>query len=240
MYFISDPEGAATSRTVSGVASGQTVSIRPLTAAAGYQYLNEYTVYGTEDYSYANDTLTVQNSDVTVIMYYVREEYAITCGSNEGGKVSGSAEYAEYGDQVSFTVSADNTYHIASVTVNGSSINVTDPQFMTFSRTVTGPITVYATFEADPPTTYTITVNADGGSVSGNPGSAAEGDPISISITGPDDPDGGTTYLVSWNVSGVSVNPIESEINDGTNERITFNFTMPAQNVTITTVWDFD
>ena len=103
-----------------------------------------------------------------------------------------------------------------------------------------GPITVYATFEADTPTTYTISVNARGGSVSGNPGSAAPGETVTITITAPDVADG-TAHWAGCSISyqgengSGSVNPTENTRTDDFGiERTTVSFTMPQGNVTVT------
>ena len=74
------------------------------------------------------------------------------------------------------------------------------------------------------------------GSVSGNPGNAAPGTPITITITGPD-PGSGSTRLVDCDVSGVTATQTVASIDDGTNQEVTITFTMPEADVTITASW---
>ena len=85
--------------------------------------------------------------------------YTVTVNSNNGGSVTPSGEQTVYeGNNFTFTVTPNDCYEVASVTVDGNNVNLTNNQY-TISN-VTANHTVNVTFSQ---ITYTITATAGNG-----------------------------------------------------------------------------
>jgi hypothetical protein len=91
--------------------------------------------------------------------------YTITVTQNDNGQISPGTTTVDYGDTPTFTITPDTGYHIASITVNGEPVTVTNPagQEYQFSA-VSVDDSISATFAIN---TFSITVSqGDHGTIS--------------------------------------------------------------------------
>lgn len=121
----------------------------------------------------------------------------ITISETEHGSINGETS-AEYGSDYTFTVTPDNCYEVASVTVNGTPVTPTN-NIYTIAN-VTEPQSINATFSQ---ISYAVTALAgNGGSINGAPTSVNCGEDYIFSVT-PND----CYEVASVTVNGTSVTP---------------------------------
>lgn len=110
------------------------------------------------------------------------DDIEISIADTENGSISGETS-VEYDGNYTFTVTPDNCYEIASVTINGTEVALDDNNSYTINN-VTAPQNISATFS---PITYTITATAgNGGNITPGTSNVNCGDDITFTIT-PDD-----------------------------------------------------
>ena len=85
------------------------------------------------------------------------------------------------GSSATITFSPDNGYRIKSVTVNNSSVSVSNNQYTISS--ISGNTTVSVEFEAIPPTTYTLSITASGNGSASYDGNTIRGKTSSFTVT---------------------------------------------------------
>ena len=164
-----------------------------------------------------NDTYTfvMPAADVHVHWIVSKVQYIITVNPSEHGTVTAPAT-AEYGQEVTLTVTPDAHYMLESLSVaytNGNPVTVTDNKFTMPAANVV----VNATFK---PVTYNITVApTEHGTVTA-PESAAYGSEVTVSVA-PEE--AYELETLTYTVDGGQPVPIENG-----------KFTMPGGNVTIT------
>ena len=159
----------------------------------------------------ANNSFTMPNGNVTVTAVFEKIAYTITIASATGGSVTASKTTANYGDTITLTVTPNTGYRLKSITATGATIS---------SNAFTMPaqnVTVTAVFEK---IAYTITIaSATGGSVTASKTTANYGDTITLTVT----PNTGYR-LKSITATGATISSNA--------------FSMPAQNVTVTAVFE--
>ena len=164
-----------------------------------------------------NDTYTfvMPAADVHVHWIVSKVQYTITVNPSEHGTVTAPAT-AEYGQEVTLTVTPDAHFMLESLSVaytNGNPVTVTDNKFSMPAANVV----VNATFK---PVTYNITVApTEHGTVTA-PESAAYGSEVTVSVA-PEE--AYELETLTYTVDGGQPVPIENG-----------KFTMPGGNVTIT------
>ena len=216
------------------LAPGDSVNIT-WEAETGYEF-SSWSVTGTDDYSLNSDktggTVVMGDADVNVTVYFDQKTHNVTVSVPEGGGTATlrNTNPVPVGDRVTITTTADTGYEFSCLIINGGD-STTDKSFTMPDEDVT--VEVYFAH-----INYHITVNQEGGigTVSDNPGNAAPGTPITITITGPD-PGSGTTRLVDCTVSGVTATQTVTDIDDRTNQVVTITFDMPEADVTINASW---
>ena len=110
------------------------------------------------------------------------DDIEISIADTENGSISGETS-VEYDGNYTFTVTPDNCYEIASVTINGTEVTLDANNSYTINN-VTAPQSISATFS---PITYTITATAgNGGNITPGTSNVNCGDDITFTIT-PDD-----------------------------------------------------
>lgn len=110
------------------------------------------------------------------------DDIEIIIADTEHGSISGETS-VEYDGNYTFTVTPDNCYEIASVTINGTEVALDANNSYTINN-VTAPQSISATFS---PITYTITATAgNGGNITPGTSNVNCGDNITFTIT-PDD-----------------------------------------------------
>ena len=160
-------------------------------------------------------TFVMPAADVHVHWIVSKAQYTITVNPSEHGTVTAPST-AEYGQEVTLTVSPDAHYMLESLSVaytNGNPVTVTDNKFTMPAANVV----VNATFK---PVTYNITVApTEHGTVTA-PESAAYGSEVTVSVA-PEE--AYELETLTYTVEGGQSVPIENG-----------KFTMPGGNVTIT------
>ena len=160
-------------------------------------------------------TFVMPAADVHVHWIVSKAQYTITVNPSEHGTVTAPST-AEYGQEVTLTVSPDAHYMLESLSVaytNGNPVTVTDNKFTMPAANVV----VNATFK---PVTYNITVApTEHGTVTA-PESAAYGSEVTVSVA-PEE--AYELETLTYTVEGGQPVPIENG-----------KFTMPGGNVTIT------
>ena len=138
-----------------------------ITADSGY-HIADVTVDGVSQGAIAAYTFSQVTADHTLSASFAVDApvtYSITASAGTGGSVSpsGSISVVPGADQT-FTISANSGYHVANVTVDGTSKGAISSY--TFNN-VAANHTIFATFAVDAPTTYSISASAGtGGSIS--------------------------------------------------------------------------
>ena len=160
-------------------------------------------------------TFVMPAADVHVHWIVSKAQYTITVNPSEHGTVT-APPTAEYGQEVTLTVTPDAHYMLESLSVaytNGNPVTVTDNKFTMPAANVV----VNATFK---PVTYNITVApTEHGTVTA-PESAAYGSEVTVSVA-PEE--AYELETLTYTVEGGQSVPIENG-----------KFTMPGGNVTIT------
>ncbi|BBB32235.1 hypothetical protein TTHT_0660 [Thermotomaculum hydrothermale] len=132
--------------------------------------------------SYTFDNVT---TDHTIDVFFEQDApttYIITASAGNGGSISPSGNITvNEGDDITFTITPDNGYHIKDVVVDGVSKGATSNY--TFTNVTTNH-TIEAQFEADTQNTFTITASAGNGGIISPSGTITvnKGDSITFSI----------------------------------------------------------
>lgn len=190
-----------------------------VTADTGY-YLDELTVKDTQENELAveDGTFIMPDSSVTVNVVFKKIDYTITYPTTEKGTVTG-VQTANYGDEVTLTVTPDDHCQLDSLSVkdgDNNEITVTDGKFIMPASDVT----VSASFVN---TRYEVTyLPAENGTVTGET-LVSHGDEVAVSVT----PEMGYS-LDTLTVTDVSGN--EVAVNDN-------KFIMPESNVTVEAIF---
>ena len=121
------------------------------------------------------------NSNRTLVAVFTTQSYTITLSSGGHGSVSGGGTFG-YGDTCTLSATPDTAYEFDGWYENGNRIS-TNPNY---SFIITGNRTIEGRFTA---AQYTITVNTENGSVSGD-GTYSYGDTCTLTAT----PDPGYTF----------------------------------------------
>lgn len=129
-------------------------------------------------------TVITMDSDKTVEVGFSLKTFDITVTPGENGSITGIATGIEYGQNATFQVQANDHYHIASITKDGTDITPvegTASKEITFSGITDGEHTLEATFAKDH---YTITANAgEHGSITPESADVDHGEDQSFQIT---------------------------------------------------------
>ena len=189
---------------------GEVITLTP-TANTGYKF---------KSYSVNNGTITVTDSkfsmpasNVIVTAVFEKIAYNITITTVTGGKITANKTTAYYGEKITLTPTSDTGYSFKTVTVNNGAVTVSNGTFTMPNENVT----ISALFEKIP---YTVSVaSATGGNVKADKTTAYYGDTITLTVSL------NTGYkLKSITATGVTI--------------ANNTFTMPAQNVTVTPVFE--
>ena len=156
----------------------------------------------TYTYLTGNSLSTASSMDVTVTLSYAAANYSLSLQSGSGGSVSYNGTVVtnstrqftvERGLSATISITPNNGYILSSLTVNGNDVtsNVVNNQY-TISN-ITANISVVASFEQIPATTYSLYIQSgSGGSVSYNETTItnktqsfpiAEGSSVTIELT---------------------------------------------------------
>jgi PKD repeat protein/NifU-like protein involved in Fe-S cluster formation len=129
------------------------------------------------------------------------DDIEISLANTEHGSISGETS-VEYDGNYTFTVTPDNCYEIASVTINGTEVALDANNSYTINN-VTAPQSISATFS---PITYTITATAgNGGNITPRTSNVNCGDDITFAISA-----NNGYRIVDVTVDGQSMGAIES------------------------------
>ena len=167
------------------------------------------------DYSSSTLSFTMGNDDVDITAHLVAKKYHVSVSCNIDGaatwSLSPSAEGGmyEYGTEVDFSASANEGYHIDSITLNSGPLD--DESFEVLGTTNI----VINCSKISYGITYATSGGPDGVTVNG-PENAQMGDTVSFSVTGYDS----SQYTYTASVYGETVSGD--------------SFTMQAQNTTVT------
>lgn len=206
----------------SSALAGAEVSLT-ITPNTGYR-LATLTVSGASgEVSVTNNRFTMPNESVTVSAVFAENNHTVGIADNiTNGTVNAAPTSAKEGDEVTLTATPATGYVLGSYTVtkeSGGTVTVTDNKF----RMPNEAVTVDATFEQIPPTTYTATAatGITGGGISVSPNTAVtQGTEITVTVT----PDYGYELTaLTYTYGGGSPTDILS----------TKTFEMPAANVTV-------
>lgn len=184
---LGDPGAASSGKTsVTPDAAPQTYDLVPSAGEHGSvspdttQTVNggsDFTFTITPDEGYHIDTLEVDGAAVPATVSYTfsnvtanhtivatfaegeaPEIYTITPTAGSHGSISPSGvQSVEAGEDCTFTITPDTGYHIGTLKVDGAAVEVATSYSF---HDVTANHTIEATFEADAPTSYTITASA--------------------------------------------------------------------------------
>jgi uncharacterized repeat protein (TIGR02543 family) len=156
------------------------------------------------------------------------ETYTLNVIGGVGGTISGtrSGAYKE-GDFISVIATADSGYHFTGWVISGATITGGEYAKPATFNMPANAVTLTATFEINPPATYTLNViGGVGGVLSGTrSGAYAEGQAIQVTATA------NTGYrFVRWSITGATVT--------GGNNANPAAFQMPGNAVTLTAVFE--
>ena len=217
------------------VNAGAHGSIAPATASYAYGATPTFTI--TPDAGYSIADVTVDGTSVgavatytflpltaahTIAATFAANAYTITATAGNGGTISpaGASTVAYNGDKT-YTISANTGYHVSDVFVDGASVGALTSY--TFTG-VTADHTIYATFDANE---YTVTVNQPAH------GTITPGTTI---VTYGATPSFVITPATGYNVTAITVNGTNVNLNNVPNVNGTYTYTFSAisSNQTIT------
>ncbi len=167
-------------------AVGGTVSASPMSGPSGTEVSLSYTLaegyefkeWKSSDVTISGNTFEMPGKDVTVTAVFEKiPEYTITASASENGSISPSGEKKVLrGGSQPYVISANPGYEIEDVKVDGASVGAVASYGF---ENVTADHTIAATFRAQSPTVFTVTITAGtGGSVSKTSVSAVSGTSI--------------------------------------------------------------
>ena len=195
---------------------GETVTLT-VNPSEGYEIDELYYMKGTEKVTITGTSFQMPAGDVKVYATFKQAEYNITVNSIENGSVTPSKDKATMGETITLTVSPAEGYELESLTVmaGNEAVTVANNQF----TMPASDVTITATFKKS---TYTITVTQpQNGTVGASAATASMGELITLTIA----PEAG--YEVDQITVVYGENNTLVEVTDN-------QFTMPADNVTVT------
>lgn len=196
-------------------AAGETVTV---TAAANAGFAVESITVNDGDVALTDGKFQMPEGEAKVaVTFKALPVYAITNDSvDPHGTVTIDRSTAYAGETVTVAAVPMNGYLLDSITVNGGAVEVTDGKF----TMPDGDVSVVVTFAEKP--TYAITVDeAENGTVTVDKETACEGETVTVTAK----PDKG--YVLQ-----------EITVNDGAVTVTDGKFTMPAEAVTVTAVFE--
>ena len=159
-YTVTASAGANGSISPSGaqtVASGGSSPIFVITPAAGY-HVADVLVDGVSVGAVSSFQFTNVTANHTIAASFAVDTVTITASAGAGGAIAPSgAQSVAVGASATFTITPNSGFHIAGVVVDGVSAGAVGSY--TFTNVVADH-TIAATFEANPPLTFTITASA--------------------------------------------------------------------------------
>ena len=169
--------------------------------------------------SISNNKFTMPAANVTITANWSWIQRTVTVGAGTGGSLTANKATAHYGEQVKLTPTPETGYRFKNYTTVPANLEITDNKFTMPNSNVT----VTANFEK---IRYSITVNSGsgspGGTVTANKTTATMGETVVLTVT----PNTGVQLKSFTKVpSNLSIS--------------SYQFTMPAANVTITAVWEW-
>ena len=224
-----ETEGNGTASASPASAEAGTEIALTATPEEGYHFKEWQVVSG--GVTISGDSFIMPAENVTVKAVFEQdippepETYTVTVQTDGNGTASASPASATAGTEITLTATPDNGYHFKEWQVVSGGVTVSDDKF-----TMPGEnVTVKAVFEQDnepvpPPETYSVTVQTEGsGTASASPASAEAGTLINLTAA----PDNGY-HFKEWQVVSGGVTISDSK------------FTMPAEDVTVKTVFEQD
>lgn len=206
---VTKPTGGKISVNKTTVAQGETVTLSN-TPDTGYKFVS-YVINGKTQTS---NTFTMPASGVTVTANFSQIEYNITVTKPTGGTITADkTTKVHYGDTITLSNTPDGTFAFKHYIVDGSTQTAN-----TFKMPAKN-ITVSGVFEEK---TYSVNITSGtNGSVTASSSKVGEGKTVTLTIT-----PGNNYMLSSLKVDGTEC--VSSVKNN------TYNFTMPAKDVTVT------
>jgi YD repeat-containing protein len=181
------------------------------------------TIADPQSFSYAFTNVTSNHS---VTASFAADSYAVTLNQGANGTISGPTGFS-YGSMPLYTFAPDANYHVAAVTVNGSSVGAVTSY--TLPAGTVGPVTIAATFAID---SYQVTFAAGpNGTLSGNASQTVDrgGSTTSVAVV----PAPGY-HFVNWTGTGglvATANPL-TVVNVTASLTITATFAADAFTIT--------
>jgi len=147
------------------------------TAVTGGERVELSKVYSVDATIFANWTQTPVTPDTYTVTFSAGSNGAVAATVDGATIVSGAA--VEEGKSVIFTATPDEGYRVSGWTKDGESVNETNTTYTLAN--ITAVATVSVSFEAVPaPTTFTVTFNANGGTVNPASGKADENGKLAV------------------------------------------------------------
>lgn len=192
-----------------------------ITPNAGY-VITDVTVDGASVGAVSTYTFTALTADHTIAATFAAAQFSIVATAGNGGTITpaGTTNMAYNGNQT-YTISANNGYHVSDVFVDGASVGAVTSYSFTG---VTANHTIYAAFEANE---YTVTVNQPAnGSITPGTTTVLFGATPSFVIT----------PNMGYNVTAISVNGSNVNLSNvpSVNGVYTYTFAAVNANQTIT------
>lgn len=210
------------------VAPGDTVSLN-VSPVDGYMLDTLTVMNGETEVEVTNNSFTMPAGAVTVTAAFKEAPvyYSVTVNEPENGTVTVDPDKYTEGETVTLTVNPVSGYKLSQLTVmNGETpVEVTPSENNTYTFTMPeGDVTVNVTFEK---ITYAINIGTfEGGSVSSDVATAAEGDTVTLTVA--------TTGI--YQLKSITVKYGEDQTVDFTESSTVtgiYKFLMPASDVTV-------
>ena len=201
---------------ITEAAEGDVVHLEPV-AEDGYAFKTFQVTYDGGSLDASNYKFQMPAADVVVSAEFTSQTYEIHVNTSENGTVSAEPAYAAEGAVVALTVNADENYELDSLTVKSGENEIEVNEDYTFIMPA-GEVSVTAEFKEI--TRYSITVNAEHGSVIPGKELAAEGESITLDVEAQE----------GYELESLIVTSGDSQITVDENN----TFKMPAGNVVVT------
>jgi alpha-tubulin suppressor-like RCC1 family protein len=146
-----------------------------ITPNTGYHVV-DVTVNGVSRGAVTALTLPPVTGNVTITATFAANIFTITAAAGANGSITGPAT-ATFGSTPTYTIAPNTGYHVADVTVNGSSKGAVTTLTL---PPLAGNVTIIATFAIN---TYTITMTAGAGGTITGPATVNHGDTPTYAIT---------------------------------------------------------
>lgn len=201
---------------ITEAAEGDVVYLEPV-AEDGYAFKTFQVTYDGGSLDASNYMFQMPAADVVVSAEFTSQTYVIHVNTSGNGTVSAKPAYAAEGAVVALTVNADENYELDSLTVKSGENEIEVNEDYTFIMPA-GEVSVTAEFKEI--TRYSITVNAEHGSVIPGKELAAEGESITLDVEAQE----------GYELESLIVTSGESQITVDENN----TFKMPAGDVVVT------